>query len=568
MRIRNIRILTWILFVILLAGLFNLQVLKGETFFSLSNRNCIRVIPYEGMRGRIFDCNGQVIADNRIAYNVSILYNEFKKAPETKAKLAKILDKSASWIDKTVKKELVSAFTPVVLVRDATKKIAFFIEENKFDLPGVIVQTVPARRYPYGSIASHVLGYLAPIDRWRITRLKDYGYKLKDVVGFGGVEESLEQFLRAEEGGTQIQVDHRGRINKVLGFKPAGNGRDVHLTIDIRIQKIFEEAFTGKKGAAVLMEAATGRVIALLSSPGFYPGSFLEAGGSAYVSQILTSPDAPLFNRAISGKYPLGSIFKVVSAVAGLETGKITWEKRVYCPGKMLVGNKEFNCWSLHHSQDLIEAMAHSCNVYFYRLALLLGADRLSEYSLKFGLGRASGIDLPYETAGNVPSVLSRRIKLRSWYDGDTANFGIGQGDLLVSPIQAARLMAALANGGRLVRPYVVGKVGEEERLPHDEVNLKIAPENLEPVNEGIKEVVNLDTGTANIGDWKGLRVAGKTGTAQARGKLSHGWFAGFFPYDKPRFAFCVFLEHTGPSIHSVILAQQIFTRLKEEDLI
>ncbi len=568
MRIRNIRILSWILFIVLLAGLFNLQVLGGETYFSLSNRNCIRVIPYEGIRGRIFDCNGQVIADNRISYNVSILYNEFKKSPGTKAKLAQILGKSIPWIDKTVKRNLVSAFTPVVLVRDAPKKTAFFIEENKFNLPGVIVQTVPARRYPYGNIASHILGYLAPIDRWRITRLKDYGYKLKDVVGFGGVEEVLEQSLRAEEGGTQIQVDHRGRIHKVLGFKPAGNGSDVSLTIDIRIQKILEEAFIGKKGAAVLMEAATGRIIALSSSPNFYPGSFLEAEGAVYVKQILTDPDAPLFNRAISGKYPLGSIFKVVSAVAALETRKITWEKRVYCPGKMLVGNKEFNCWGLHHSQDLIEAMAHSCNVYFYRLALLLGADRLSEYALKFGLGRASGIDLPYETGGNVPSVLNRRMKLRSWYEGDTANFGIGQGDLLVSPIQAVRLMAALANGGILVRPYVVEKVGEEERAPQDAFNLRIDPGTLDSVNEGIKEVVNLDTGTANIGDWMGFKVAGKTGTAQVHGKLSHGWFAGFFPYDKPKVAFCVFLEHTGPSIHSVILAQQIFARLKEEKLI
>ena len=568
MRIRNIRILTWILFAILLSGLFNLQILEGNSYFSLSNKNCIRVIPYEGIRGRIFDRAGEVIVDNRVSYNISVLYNEFKKSPDTKAKLAQILGKPAAWIDKTVKRNFVSAFTPVVLVKDAPKKTAFFIEENKFNLPGVMVQTVPARRYPYGNIASHILGYLAPIDRWRITRLKDYGYKLKDVVGFGGVEETLEQVLRAEEGGTQVQVDHRGRIHKVLGFKPAGNGRDVRLTIDIKIQKIVEEAFIGKKGAAVLMDVDTGRIIALVSSPNFYPGSFLEAEGAAYVKQILASHDAPLFNRAISGKYPLGSIFKVISAVAALETKKINWEKRVYCPGKMLIGNKEFNCWSLHHSQDLIEAMAHSCNVYFYRLALLLGADRLSEYALKFGLGRSSGIDLPYETGGNVPSALNRRMKLRSWYDGDTANFGIGQGDLLVTPLQTARLMAALANGGRLVRPYIVEKVGEEELPPQDGIDLNISSGTLESVNEGMKEVVNLDTGTANIGDWQGLKIAGKTGTAQVQGKLSHGWFAGFFPYDKPKVAFCVFLEHPGPSIHSVILPQAIFTRLKEEKLI
>lgn len=568
MRIDKVRIFTLFLFLILICGLCNLQLLKGGYYFSLANKNCIRVISHQGLRGRILDYGARVIVDNQISYDISILYNEFERSARSLRKLAGILNKSEGWINKSVKKNFVSAFIPVVVAKNASKRTAFLVEENKFDLPGIMVEISPKRRYPYDNTASHLIGYLAPIDRWRITRLKDYGYNKSDIAGFGGVEEAMEQEMRSSAGGTQVQVDHRGRINRVLGFRPAGNGKDVYLTIDIRIQKIVEEAFEGKKGAAVLMDVHTGRIIAMVSSPNFSPGSFLEPRESGYVKGLLSDEDAPLLNRAISAKYPLGSIFKVVSAIAALETGRITANKRIFCPGKISVGAKDFKCWSRHGSQDLKEAIAHSCNVYFYRIALMLGADNLTKYSHRFGLGRPTGIDLPYEAAGNVPSILSRKLKFKNWYAGDTANFGIGQGDFLVTPIQAARLMAVLANGGRLIKPYIVEAVGDEKFIPRAPADLGLNPKALKTVIEGLKQVVNLDTGTANIGDWENLKVAGKTGTAQVHGKLSHGWFAGFMPYDRAEISFCFFLEHTGQSIHAVILAQEVFLRLRKEKLI
>src|SRR3990167_4636055 len=277
------------------------------------------------------------------------------------------------------------------------------------------------------------------------------------------------------------------------------------------------------------MEPDTGKIIALVSFPDFYPHMFLEEDNAGYIKGLLTDASAPLINRAISGQYPLGSVFKLVSAIAALERKKITAEKRFFCPGRMLAG--------------------------------------LSEYAGRFGLGKPSGIDLPYEAQGFVPSLLERRIKLRNWYDGDTANFGIGQGDLLVTPIQAARLMAAIANGGKLVKPYIIGRIDTQELKPKPAAELGLDAKIIKAVIEGLKQVVNAETGTANIG-WGDLRGAGKTGTAQVKNKLSHGWFVGFLPYDKPKLVFCFFLEHAGPSIHAVALAHQVFKQLREEGLL
>ncbi len=568
MRIRNVRIFIEVLFCILALRLVYLQLVKGSSFFSLSAKNCVRAIPQEGSRGRIIDRNGEPIVDNKIAYHISVLPVEFRKNRETAFRLSGLLGIPAEKINSLVKKNFISSFTPAVVAKYVDKKTAFSVEENKLSLPGVMVQSVPERSYPYQGLASHIIGYLAKIDRWRITRLKDYGYRTKDIIGFGGIEEIWEQLLRAREGGMQIQVDHRGRISRILGFREPDSGKDVFLTIDWRIQKIIEDSFEGRRGAAVLMDVDTGEIIALASSPGFYPGAFMDENSAGYISGILSDTDAPLRNRAISGQYPLGSVFKVVSAIAGLEKKKITPQDRFFCPGKLVVGTKEFKCWSTHGSQNMVEALAHSCNVYFYHLALLLGPDILNEYALKFGLGRTTGIDLPYEVSGNVPSALARKMKLAHWYDGDTANFGIGQGDLLVSPIQAARLMAVIANGGRLVIPYIVASVAGSEIKPKPPIPLAIDPKARAIVAEGVRQVVNSETGTANFGGWEDFKVAGKTGTAQVKDKLSHGWFAGFLPYDKPKIAFCFFLENAGQSIHAAILAQQVFRKMKEENLL
>jgi penicillin-binding protein 2 len=575
MRTSNARILIEILFCVLALRLFYLQIVKGNFYFSLSSKNYVRVIPQEGSRGRIIDSRGQPIVDNKISYHISVLPIEFRKDKKTVSRLSSLLGISIEKINSSIKKNFVSSFTPVVIARYVDKKTAFFIEENKLTLPGVMVQAVSERNYPHQGLASHTVGYLAKIDRWRITRLKDYGYRTKDIVGFGGIEEACEQLLRARDGGMQIQVDHRGRISRVLGFREPESGRDVSLTIDWRIQKIIEDSFDGRRGAGVLMDVTTGRIIALISSPGFYPGAFLDEDSSAYISGILSDSDTPLRNRAISGQYPPGSVFKIVSAIAGLEKKEITPQTRFFCSGRLKVGVREFNCWSAHGSQDLVEAIAHSCNVYFYHLALLLGPATLSEYALKFGLGRQTGIDLPYEVSGNVPSALARRMKLmsalpvgRHWYDGDTVNFGIGQGDLLVSPIQAAHLMAVVANKGALVTAHIVESVVGSEIKPRSAIKLDLDKKAVAITIEGMKEVVNARTGTANIGDWSGLKVAGKTGTAQVKDSPSHGWFVGFLPYDKPKIAFCFFLENVGHSVPAVILAQQVFRKMKEENLL
>ena len=248
MRVNKVRIAFSFLFLVLAAGLFYFQIIKGGFYRSLSSRNCIRVIPYQGVRGRILDRNGEVIADNELCYSISILPQEFRQSDETLLRLSSLLGVSASEINKAVKKGFVSSFTPIVVAKDVAKKIAITVEENKFNLPGVMVQSLPKRSYPHGRLASHVLGYLSEIDRWRITKLKDYGYKIRDIVGFGGIEEVMDYELRSAEGGMQVQVDHRGRLKRVIGFRSPRSGEDVFLTIDLRMQRIVEDSLEGKKG--------------------------------------------------------------------------------------------------------------------------------------------------------------------------------------------------------------------------------------------------------------------------------------------------------------------------------
>ncbi len=569
MRTDKVKLIIEGLFLILFCRLIFMQIIAGNYFYSLSKKNCIRVIPSAGARGRILDHNKNIIVDSHLSYNISVLAQEFRRNKDTLYKLASLLDRKPSEINKIIRKDFISSFTPIAIDRDTSRGKAILIEENKFQLPGVIVQLVPKRNYPYGGLASHVIGYLSQIDSWRLTRLKDYGYKLKDTVGVTGVEEMFDSPLRAQDGGMQIQVDHKGRLNKVIGFREPTDGMDLRLTLELKIQKIVEEEFAGKKGAAVFMAPSSGRIIALASSPGFLPEKFLDKDSSSYVSSVISASDSPMVNRAVSGQYPLGSVFKIISTISALEQKKITPDKRFICTGRIAIGNRIFNCMETHNSQNLAEAIAHSCNIYFYRLAILLGPDLLTEYSLKLGLGKPTGIDLYYESYGYVPSALAAKIKLRPWYDGDTANFGIGQGELLVVPIQAARLMAAVVNGGKLVRPYIVEALGEKEiaRAPVVE-DLRLDEANLKIVRDALRQVVASETGTAHLLDFPDFHIAGKTGTAQVSGKSAHGWFVGFAPFENPKFVFCIFLENCGSSAYAVMTARQIFQRMIDEGLV
>jgi penicillin-binding protein 2 len=356
----------------------------------------------------------------------------------------------------------------------------------------------------------------------------------------------------------------------VLGFRPPLKGKDIQLTIDWRVQKRVEDSLEGRKGAVVILDPNSGEVIACGSAPDFDPSVFVKKSYSA-MGSMFNDPSAPLMNRAITGTYPPASVFKLVGASAGLETNKITPSTSFYCPGSLQVGSREFKCWGTHGEQELIKGIAHSCDVYFYKVGLAVGGQNLHDYAFKLGMGKPTGIELPYESSGNVPDPFWKRMyKFKKWYDGDTANFAIGQGELLTSPLQLCRLMAIFANGGNLVTPYIIKAIdGRDVSARHKKImSARLRPRTVEKIRESVRAVVTESAGTANVLANAPVSIAGKTGTAETSDDKTHAWFAGFFPFEKPRYAICVFLERGGHGYSSSILAKQIIISMQQEGLV
>lgn len=569
----RVKIAIWFLtaaFLLITAGLFNLEIIQGRNLRGLGDKNCIRLISQRGSRGRILDRNGLVIAGNKISYDLMLTPQDYRQQDELISKISRILGKDPKDLDSVIRRSYSFSSMPVVIASNLKLREAVALGQLRIDYPYITVQANPMRDYPNIKLACHLLGYLGEIDRWRLTKLEDYGYKTKDLVGFGGLEEKYDYYLRDEEGGISFQVDHRGRLVRTLGFKPPVNGKDIEVTIDIRVQKIVEDALGGRRGAVVIMNPYSGEIIALASSPGFNPEVFLGKEGSA-VSRLFKDPAAPLINRAISGLYPAGSIFKLVVASAALENKKINQHSSFLCQGSLRVGRQEFKCWGSHGAQDIIAAMAHSCNVFFYKSGLLAGPLAMHDYALKLGFSHPTGFDIPYEKQGFIPSPLLRKISaFKNWFDGDTANLSIGQGDVLVTPLQVVRMMAAFANNGYMVTPYITKSIDGKNlsRYHKKPERLNLKPETLSLIREGLRSAVSEPSGTANVLSSTGVSVAGKTGTAQVPPKQSHAWFSGFFPYKEPKFVMVVFLENGGPGYNSCVIAKQIIEAMKAQGLI
>ncbi len=554
-------------FIMLGIALFNMQVMQGGRYRDMSNKNCIRLVPHAGMRGSILDRNGVVIVGSVLSYDVVVLPQTSARVEQILAFLSGITNTPLAQLRKTYRRNYSSPSMPVPVLKNIDRQTAATLEEMKLDIDSLIVQQTPVRHYPHGRLASHVVGYLSEIDHWRLTKLQDYGYKTKDIVGFGGIEEKYDYYLRQEDGGLSVEVDHQGRFMRVLGFRPPLKGKDIQLTIDGRIQKLAEDALEDAKGAIVIIDPVSGEVIACASAPDFDPSVFVKKTYSV-MGALFNDPNAPLMNRAIAGTYPPGSVFKMVGAAAGLESGRVSPATTHYCPGSLLVGSRAFKCWNTHGSQDLIQAIAQSCDVFFYKLGLAVGAQMIHDYALKLGMGRRTGIELPYESSGSVPNPFWNRVyKFQRWYDGDTANFVIGQGALLTSPLQLCRFTAVFANGGNLVTPYIIKAIdGRDVSGSHQKVSsVRLRRSTIERIREGMRQVVSGDAGTARVLAGAPVAVAGKTGTAQTSDDKTHAWFSGFFPYEKPRYCICVFLERGGSGSAASAVAKQIIDSMAEE---
>lgn len=568
MRIRVIGIIVFILLIFLAAGLFYLQVIRGPLYQDLSARNRIRLAPIEGVRGRIFDRRGTLLVNNRIAFNVAVIPQELKEKEIVFGALSKKLKISEEKLHASLKNNFVAPFLPVKIAFDIGSKNAIMLEEERLDLPGVVIEAVPQRDYIYGKMGSHIFGYLGKINSRELARLKSYGYTTNDLIGKAGIEKFYDNYLKGRHGGMQVEVNNRGRQVGILGIREPAMGKDLSLTIDLRLQEFIEEIMQDARGAVCVVDPADGQVLSLVSTPSFDPNLFVSEGSSNKIRELFKRSDYPMLNRLIGCEYPPGSVFKVVTASAGLEKKKISPERELFCDGDYTLGNKTFKCWKKkgHGGQVIREAIKNSCNVFFYQLGRSIGPDDIAAFANRFGFGRPTTVDLPDEASGLVPNKMWKLLRKREqWYKGETLNYAIGQGYLLVTPIQILRMVSAVANGGYLIKPYLVKRIEDVDISQIEKKYLNISEETLKIVGDGLRKVVSDQRGTGRKAAVDGVVVAGKTGTAQTSTDKTHAWFTGYAPADDPKAALVVFLEYGGKGgLGASKTAGQIFAKLKE----
>lgn len=553
-------------FGLLFLNLLRMQVFEWGAYRRLSEKNRIRVIYLEGARGRIYDRAGKPLADNRLSFNCSVMPRESNDIDETCGRLAPLLGETKETLLQRFGKSKSGNFNTVILAEDIGRTQAMAIEERLDELPGVLIETRPQREYPLGPAAAHLVGYIGPLQGDEESR-ELYDYSRRDWVGANGVEKMSEGFLRGRSGGLQIEVNSAGRIVKALGIKEPETGKDIQLTVDAALQSHVQSLLHGEKGAVIVMDLKDGSILSFNSSPSFDPNRFASSKGRKSVAGYLTGADAPMVDRGTRGQYPPGSIYKIVTALAALKRQKITPETQYNCPGFMVIGGNKFHCWKLsgHGEEDLTKAFADSCDVYFYSAGLAAGVDAIVDRAKMLGLGRPTGLDLPGERSGLVPDPeWKRRAKRLPWFDGDTANLSIGQGFLQLTPIQALMMISAVATNGEVPRPHLVEKVNGVKVSDNSVRHLDVPAEHWKAVQAGLDAVVNSPRGTGRLAKAEGVRIAGKTGTAQSGQSRTHAWFVGYAPAERPKVAMVVFLENGGTGgVVGAKMASNVFEWLR-----
>ncbi len=567
-RIRVLSAAIFISFLVLATALFYLQILRFPHYRSLSLKNSVRVIPVQASRGGIYDRKGKVLARDEMSFDLVIIPQEVSSVDSTLKHLSKITGIKEKELKKNYTRNYRLPFVPARVAENLKTEDAFRIAEKLSDVAGVLIHSVPKRIYPNNKTASHIIGYIGKIAAPELKRLKAYGYSIKDLVGKSGVEKYYDVYLQGEDGGIQVAVDSRSREVSRLGFKEPRGGRDVTLTIDLGLQRFMDMLFENKNGAFIIMETKTGKILGLVSSPEFNPNVF-AFGSNRERAKILTDRRYPLLNRAIACSYPPGSTFKVVVAVAGVATGALKSATSFMCKGIFFLGKRGFRCWKKtgHGYQNVVDALSHSCNVFFYNLGHALGEEEINRYASAFGFGATTGIDLPSEIKGVAPGPLWKRFVLKSpWYEGDTINYSIGQGYLLATPIQMLRVITIIANDGYCPQPYIVEEIQGRRGSKKKDFITRLKPETFKLIKEGLFRAVNSSTGTAQHAKVKGLSISGKTGTAQPGTKGdSHAWFTGYMPSDEPEISFVIFIEHGGKGgAEPAKMARLTATYLKE----
>jgi penicillin-binding protein 2 len=544
-----------VVLVLLFAKSFHLQILNGTYWRNLAEGNRMRSYPIEPLRGIIYDKNKIPLTTNIPKLDLAIVPADLIKETDYKEIVKKISEAIGISEDAILGKieENKGISYPIIIAEDLEKEKAIFLEAEFNAIPEIKIQKNSRRYYEDDAMFSHVLGYIGKVAPEEV---KEKNYFLNDYIGRTGLEEYYEDLLRGTYGEELTEIDNKGKTQKILAVKEPIPGNDLVLSIDAELQKVLYQSLKSKlsrmstsKAAAVAMNPQNGKILSLVSFPSFNNNNFIK-GDSEYIKKILQDKNNPLINRVISGRYPSGSTIKPMIASAALEENTISPDKTISCPGLINLYDSRgniywtFKDWNTHGIVNIIKAIAESCDVYFYTIGggygsqEGLGIDRIKKYLELFGWGEKTGIDLPGEIAGFLPDAeWKKETKNQQWFIGDTYNTSIGQGDVLMNPLQLTSAIAAIANNGRLYQPQLTESI--QPKLIRENF---IKEKNLEIVRQGMRETVVSGTATS-LGDLP-VKAAGKTGTAETSGRSPHAWFTAFAPYENPEIVITVLIEN------------------------
>jgi penicillin-binding protein 2 len=566
-RLSVLQYLTALVFSVLAVSFWVLQVAQHQTFAELAENNNQRTLALRAPRGVVFDRHGKVLVENRHSYVISIDREHTKDLNHTVQLLASLLGFEERAVREIVDRHRSEpTYRPIMIVQDATLQQVAAVTVRRLELPDVVIEQVPTRQY-HDTMAAHLFGYVGEANDAQIAAVDTL--KSGDVVGQSGIEKVYNSLLMGEDGARIVVVNSVGREIRTLQEDPASEGQRLRLTIDQDVQKALEDGFTwsGFNGAAVILDPNNGEVLAFTSVPAYDPNAFATGIDKTAWAALNTDELKPLQDRAIQGRYSPGSTFKMAVATAALEEGVIKPDFTVFCPGSATFFGRPFQCWKVggHGWIDLRHAIEKSCNVYFYTLGNMVGIDRIHKWSTLLGLGEKSGIDLPNEVQGLVPSQEWKKARTgEKWYAGETISVSIGQGQVSVTPVSMAVYISTIANGGTRVTPHFLKAVDDgtgwkDVPAPAPQSKVQFKPQTIKALHDGLYLVVN-GVGTGGGSRIAGRDVSGKTGTAQvismqgartAKGKTTkdlrdNGWFVFFAPRDNPQIAGVVFVEHSG----------------------
>ena len=552
-RLKTIMLLAAVAGGVIALRLVDIQVLRHNAYLQMAERNRTQVLYQTAPRGRVFTADGIAVASNAPSFSLYYLGMGNKDAAyleQLAADFAPRLKMQPETVFGLLQKGTKSG-KATLLAENLSTKSTVALQELQLYYPGIYLIEETKRSYPYGGFASHLLGYIGSMEdrEWRKRDVK-MGYRLNSKIGKNGIEKKFEKELKGTDGGVYLEVDYRGRVKSIIQDKKWAAGSDVYLTLNFELQRAAEEglknSLTGR-GAAVALDPRTGAVLALASAPSYDPNIFVQYSDEENPKQ---SKKINEYNLAIQGIYPPASTFKIITAAAALEYGKLDIHRKINCPGHYDSGPRVFKCWGTHGPVDFFDGMSNSCDVYFYTVAAQTGAAAIERVERMFMFGRPTGIDLPGEKAGNLYGPTRRAHNKTYWFIGDTLNLSIGQGELLVTPLKLAQFAAAVASRGKVYRPYYVEKVvsnqtGKTTVLGKPEVlqTADLKPETYDLLFKALKHTV--DDGTARRAKIQGLDVYGKTGTAQNPHGDDHGWFMAFAGRkgEDPSIALAVFVE-------------------------